>query len=330
MLEIEILETNLIEGGVEVYVRCFRDSKQIGFGKDGTVDIERFRIFNPPILVPDSMGKIVRENVSTDENGKRVVTYTNFREDPEEATLQVIEHSLSVMKNIHNDSKIIQGKRGRTTSTFYPDAGTGGTTVDGNILNTAGGNWANARSATVGTNVQDTAAQNDNFFQLRTAVIGRIVLLFDTSALAGDTLISATLSQEISYVTGGDSNSDQAINVVSASPASNSALVLADYNIANFGATRFSSDLTITSAMTSNAYRDFVLNASGLANIALSGISKFGIRFQKDLDNSDPGVNKIRVRSVYADTSGTSSDPKLVVEHSAGGSPARLGVVMMM
>jgi hypothetical protein len=44
---VDIVDFNLIENGVEVYARVFRDGKQIGFGKNGDVDIEKFRIIEP-------------------------------------------------------------------------------------------------------------------------------------------------------------------------------------------------------------------------------------------------------------------------------------------
>ena len=63
--DIEIVSMKAIVGGVEVFARAW-DAKgnQIGFGRDGTVDIERFRIFNPPILVDDPAGTVERTIVN--------------------------------------------------------------------------------------------------------------------------------------------------------------------------------------------------------------------------------------------------------------------------
>jgi hypothetical protein len=66
--DIEIVKTKAIEGGVEVFIKAWKDGKQVGFGKDGTVEIERVRLFNPPILVADKSGDVVRE--WTDEETK--------------------------------------------------------------------------------------------------------------------------------------------------------------------------------------------------------------------------------------------------------------------
>src|SRR3989344_2016473 len=49
----EIQSVQKIEGGIEILARAWKDGKQLGFGKDGSVEIERFKIFNPPILVDD-------------------------------------------------------------------------------------------------------------------------------------------------------------------------------------------------------------------------------------------------------------------------------------
>ena len=61
-LTVEIQSVNKIEGGIEVFARAWKGAQQVGFGNDGTVEIERFRIFNPPVLVPDQNGAIVRES----------------------------------------------------------------------------------------------------------------------------------------------------------------------------------------------------------------------------------------------------------------------------
>ena len=48
-----------IEGGIQIFAQAWNlDGTQVGFGKDGTVDIERFQIINPPILVPDENGDV--------------------------------------------------------------------------------------------------------------------------------------------------------------------------------------------------------------------------------------------------------------------------------
>ena len=60
-LDIEIIgDIKEIDGGIELFAKAWKDGKQLGFGKDGSVEIERFRFFNPPFLVGDVNGDIVR------------------------------------------------------------------------------------------------------------------------------------------------------------------------------------------------------------------------------------------------------------------------------
>jgi len=129
MLEIEIIEVNIIEGGVEVFARAWNENGQIGFGKDGTVDIERFRIFNPPVLVADDNGNIERGGEFLDSI-QEDSPFRYYREDAEEALLQSLEQTINTISK-HGSSKIVSGKRGNTTTTFYPDASTESTSVDG-------------------------------------------------------------------------------------------------------------------------------------------------------------------------------------------------------
>lgn len=55
-LDIKILSIEKIKDGISIFAQAWRNGEQIGFGKDGSIDIERFRIFNPPILVRDPNG----------------------------------------------------------------------------------------------------------------------------------------------------------------------------------------------------------------------------------------------------------------------------------
>ena len=93
----EVTEINEIKGGVEMFVRAWGEKdKQIGFGEDGSVDIERFRFFNPPVYVEDPNGDIVVETVDEETGVRRT---KKFREDPEEALKIALTKVVSKMKN---------------------------------------------------------------------------------------------------------------------------------------------------------------------------------------------------------------------------------------
>ena len=127
-IKIEIQSLDKIEGGIEIFARAWKGDKQLGFGADGTVDIERFRIFNPPILVHDPNGDIVRNFTDKDGNVKQL----KLREDAKQAILDTLAHTIKVIGK--TDTNIKAGSIGNTTSTFYPDSGNpGSVTVDGTM-----------------------------------------------------------------------------------------------------------------------------------------------------------------------------------------------------
>lgn len=321
--DIEIVDIEPIEGGVQVFARAWKSGKQLGFGTDGTVDIERFRIFNPPILVPDENGDVVHEGY---DDIRKQSTYTSYREDAQEALLQVIAHNVLVMQNVHSDEKIVHGKRGNTTSTFYPDASSGATTVDGRVgRQGATQTWASIHDGagtyvTTGTPANqyipfiDATATTDQWENLT-----RAFYLFDTSAVSSDTISSATFSV-YPAVTPVDTfvTNTNTVALTSSSPAADNTLTTADYN--QVGTTDFATRKAVT-AFTTGAYKDYSLNASGLSNIDGAGISKFALRIGRDIDNSPSWEsNKEAAPNLYwADQTGTTNDPKLVVEHAAGG-----------
>jgi len=314
--EIEIQKINHIESGVEVFAKVWENGEQIGFG-DGTVDVERFKIYNPPILVEDENGDIIGE--SQLDNGE--IFTKKFREDPEEALLQCIEDTLSVMKSKHDSSKIIEGKIGNTTSTFYPSAGAS-SPVDGGVRNNpTATSFATIRGASTGTDASPTASVVA--IQLRRPsgtnydILARFIALFDTSSLGSSASISsATLS--LKFSAGRSDNYSQSINITSSNPASTSNITTSDYNVSNFGSTELSTAIGVTSLSTT-LYNDWALNASGIAEINKTGISKFAFRMVSDITNSEPagsGAKDAYANADAADTSGTTSDPKLVVEHT--------------
>ena len=124
---IEVVAIEPIEGGVQAFVRAWqKNGTQIGFGEDGSVDIERFQIFNAPILVPDTRGSIVKQWGEMNEETGKVTHHTRaLHEDPKEALLQVVEHTLEIMGNIHGPDNIEKDKVGNTISTFFSAAGDG-------------------------------------------------------------------------------------------------------------------------------------------------------------------------------------------------------------
>lgn len=326
MLEIEIVEVNIIEQGIEAFARAWQDGQQIGFGKDGSIDIERFRIFNPPVLVPDDTGDIQRITPANVETGDEEVTQT-YREDVEEAILQSIEHTIYVKKQkVVGSQNIEVGKRGNTTSTLYPAAGASAP-MDGRVIydnvNSPGQSFTTVNGQSTGTsntvtNTNDQlallASTSANLYRFyRWMMFG-----FDTSVIGSDTIDSAVLSL---YITATVTDLDSCdLDITSATPASDDNIVNADYD--QRGSTRFATGKDI-GGLTTSAYADFTLNTSGKSFIDTAGNTFFASQLEWAVDDSFGGTyvnnNRTGASINMADTSGTSTDPKLVVEHTSGG-----------
>lgn len=206
--------------------------------------------------------------------------------------------------------------------TVFPDADPESTSVDGTISFTQAESnpWSDAVNAVNGTSASDNTADLFLFAQniSNNDRIDRIVTLFDTSALTVEADISAatfSLHGDNSILTASGAWSWR---LVSSNPASNTALVVGDYD--SFGSTAYAADYG-SGDYVALGYNDQVMNATGIAAISLDGITKFGVReVEHDIGNMDPG-NDNRFVAQYrgAEQSGTADDPKLVVTYTLGG-----------
>lgn len=325
-ITVEVQSVSKIDGGIQVYARAWKKGQQLGFGADGSVDIERFRIFNPPIMVPDgTTHTVTMRGVSHEES--------NFKEDPVQAVVQTLMHTISVAGK--TGTAIVPLKIGNTTDTYFPDANVETTSFDGSanrdIGNPSAQTWATFRAATASVLTQDSSA-SASIVGLQANDVGgakfiyeeRGWLLFDSSALPDtDTISSATLS--LWATAKRDDNSAQwgasakDLEVVSATVTSNTGATAADYNITQFGSTEFG--VIAYASVTTGAYNDITLNASGIAAVSKTSITKFGTLTGATFDNVDPGTGAVNgfTGNTYAmaDTAGTTNDPKLVVVHAA-------------
>ncbi len=215
------------------------------------------------------------------------------------------------------------------TLTSYPDPHTETTTVDGTVhygtIGT-GSTWSNHQGSTTGTPADDgvsTGGYQGKWIYADAFPFWRIMrgfFLFDTSSLGSTATISAATGSL--YFSGTIRNNwnngtYSKYTWCASTPASNTALEANDFD--NVGTTHFVTDVAI-SALTQDVYNDFTMNASGLAAIDKTGVSKFAVRLNWDIDNSSPpavfddsGDGGV---VILADTAGTSTDPKLVVTYT--------------
>lgn len=151
----------------------------------------------------------------------------------------------------------------------------------------------------------------DRYLQL-----GRIFLLFDTSSLGnGVTIDSGTISLRGLSKFKDAWTIDDNIHVTSSSPATNDTLTNNDYpsvGSVSFGSVSYADFST-------SGYNNIALNASGLANISKTGVSKFAIRWGADLTNTPPtwaDSAQLRANFRLADNTGSSEDPVLTVNYT--------------
>jgi len=328
-LEIEITRTRDAGNGVlEIFVRAWQDGQQIGFGADGSVDVERMRIVNPPILVPDPAGPIVR--ILQLRNGTSIEL--RHREDLRETLLQVIETTIAVkQEKVIGSRRIVGGRIGRTTLTAFPNAGTGTAPIDGFPFRTSVNETFTTIRAAAGSDHNDTGVTLEPHLISsagpptgRFATLGRAGVGFDTSSIGADTISSATMSFTCAPIT--NEFGAHEVGVTSFTPGNGADFANSDFNIANYGSTEFISRFADGSWVTDQStYNDMPLNASGITHINTSGNTFFAVRLGWDIDNSfdgtwtNPGEHNITMLSADIDGGGTTRDPKLVVEHAAAG-----------
>lgn len=330
-LVVSVRSISKIRGGVEVFASATRGGKPVGFGSDGTVEIERFRYLNPPIMVPDgtkytlTLGKGV---------GEHQEILDNFKEDPAKALTLCLFKTINLVGK--DTDRVVSGKVGNTTSTFFPVAGAVSPCDGGCEMANAVASWATVQGAATGTSADATSVVlngNGSDFARSAGVlrqnaglgfmVARSIVNFDTSAIPDtDTVSAATLSLWGTSKTNELNSGEDAIIITPATPAGTDNVVTADFDqvgdIASPGTGAYSSSIDL-SAIATAAYNDFALNATGLAAISKTGITTMGIRILDD-DSTVPGFSSDQTNAMSiqsADFAGTGQDPQLVVTHGA-------------
>lgn len=223
---------------------------------------------------------------------------------------------------------------GFDTLTVYPDAGDpGSTTVDGIVRVFLTDTFLNLRN-NAGNSTWNSASDNGIQFQADVTAslytnIYRSLFTFNTSSLTNNARISAaTLSLYGSGSASDTGSINPSIDVTSAAPAFNNTLSPTDYS--TLGTTSFSGS-PISVAAWASSYNVFTLNASGRANVSVTGISRFGARESTyDMAGISPtwsSGTSMGFPMYFADQTGTTNDPRLEVTYELSSrllSPNRL------
>lgn len=210
---------------------------------------------------------------------------------------------------------------GLTTTTVYPDPDPETTTCDGFVTSGYKSTMQLMHDTTTGDGGQATSPFGNNTYIIRTLrnasgyYGARCFWLFDTASIPdGDTINSAILSL-YGHTYAYDNDNATTFEIVASNPASNTNIVAGDFdNISytSFGALAFGS-------MSQSAYNDFTLDSNGRANVSKTGISKFGALTGQDLNVAAQSSGQDNIFATKeSESSGTTTDPKLVVDHSGG------------
>lgn len=219
---------------------------------------------------------------------------------------------------------------GLTVTTVYPDASPETTTCDGGVVHdlNSTNNWATVQGAATGTGANDSQAVisanngvgvgkrgNGNLY------IERWSFGFDTSAIGGDTIDDATFSVYAVTAENAVASGRDFLYPTHSTPASNTSISTADYDqIGDSTATPtyLASGIDL-GAISTAAYTDWVLNATGEGEVDGSGVSLFGLRTGDDISTAGAfgSGKRNRITAIGADNG--SSKPKLAVTHTAGG-----------
>lgn len=301
-VRVKIQSIKDIGGGIEIMAQAWKGNKQLGFGKDGSVDIERFRIYNPPILIDE------------------------LKEDTIKVIRKDLAHIIKVVGK--TDGTIVKGKVGRTTSTFYPDAHIESNTVDGRVGRRSDNETMADKRAGVGTIAEDSLSTMGPV--LRAGAVAdtiddlyRYIFLFNTSGLPDEnTIDSATFSFVVSSKNNdmsGEASVNSVMVLVESTPQDNTSLISSDYS--NLGSVDFGRSVTQENIVADNStHNSITVNASGLDNISKTSITKFGLRVGWDFDNTIIGLTDVNdgfqgMNIKAAEAEGVLR-PKLIVEHS--------------
>ena len=206
------------------------------------------------------------------------------------------------------------------TLIVYPAAGAN-SPVDGLVTRDiafAGESWA-AMISSAGTASDDTGTNQEVRLQCGNAAAdqfkrnSRFIALFDTSSLTEAASISAADYSFVNQSKTNDLGGSPVMSLVLSSPASDNALINADYGA--FTKTKQAADMAFASITSDDStYNDMALNGTGLGNISKTGITKLGMMWGYDADSTTPpwasGFElKAAIRS--ADNADTKIDPKL-------------------
>jgi len=308
--EIDIVSQKTITNGVELLVKAYDENGLPLAWGDGTVEIEKIRVINPPRYVVVPVGTIgAIEHTGNDSlTGKKKSWWV--LDNPSMALDEVILNTKKIYTK--EASKIEYGKIGTTVTVIYGSVGASdGFARRGNGLNESfstirdgNGIAADTTGADIYTMISCVAANYED-------LIRGVITFADLSTyVAGNTVVSSTISL---FGSGVSNTVAWGANIVGANPGSQTTIIASDYQTVQRN--KFSTAKT-TATWSTTAYNTFAFNATGTAYIQ-AGNESFIITADQDTDNSGPacsGGNQGYTMTKSAETAGSTQDPFITIE----------------
>lgn len=221
-----------------------------------------------------------------------------------------------------------------TTTTFYSNANPETVSVDGTVTRSGtnltwsdirtGSGTASADSGAFGAGVWlDTGTTTDGW-----ALMRRSIFLFDTSAIGSTNAVSAATFGIYGSARTNTYAETPTLGVVSSNPASNTALANSDYG--SFGTTDYATRVSYSGWSGGGGLSTWSFNATGIAAVSTTGLTKLGTRVNWDIDNSPPtwGSSKLlRMTGNFAEI-GDSTKAYLSVTYAAATGNRRRRVLL--
>lgn len=213
---------------------------------------------------------------------------------------------------------------GFDTLTQYPDPSSGATTVDGTATRQAGNEaWATLIAGT--GSFSGTNATQDIFVNFNAGTVSntydnlyRSIFTLDTSALTAAAVIASATFSLYGSAKQDTFGAAPTTDLYAVTPSANNNITGSDFT--TFGTTSYTGSPLSYASFSTTGYNALALNATGLAAIAKTGITKIGVRNANfDVAGVAPTWTASAQSYVYgyfADQLGSTNDPKLEVTYS--------------
>jgi len=224
-----------------------------------------------------------------------------------------------------------------TTSTFNPNSGNPGTTsCDGQLAKADNSNWDTTHDATDAASLDPDGDGSGGAGWIETAtgltggsnyIIYRVKTTFDSSSIPdADPVDSATYSQYILSTSNGDNDGSDFISVVTSDlTSSDKEYAVGDFDLIGSAIDNPTEQHAVgqrkdIGSISTSAYLDWTLDATGIANVSKTARTEFGTREGHDIIDSayaGSAATRNNIRGVTADDGVNNQPPKLTVVHGA-------------